>query len=55
MLERCALIYDIDALPLGDQTEVGEKVCLWQVTRLRLSFLLFEKKNEFNPVIVQTT
>lgn len=26
-LETCALLADLDVLPGGDQTEIGEKVC----------------------------
>jgi len=27
VLETCALVPDLEMLPAGDQTEIGEKVC----------------------------
>ena len=29
MLEVCALKRDLDTLPAGDETEIGEKVRVW--------------------------
>ena len=31
VLEACALIPDLEILPNGDQTEIGEKVATWRL------------------------
>lgn len=39
VLEACALLPDLEILPGGDQTEIGEKVCLQYYVFLPFNYL----------------
>ena len=35
VIETCALMQDLRVLPAGDQTEIGERVCIYVLVQIR--------------------
>ena len=51
-VNACALRTDLDILPGGDQTEIGERVCLFHLTRVLQGVV--EMDNETGATVMVT-